>query len=80
LNIGGKKFTLSKRLITDSFKDSYFNKLLEGKVPIVKDKDDSCFIDRNGELFPYVVDFLYNKRNFIKKENPELRKRIFKEL
>jgi hypothetical protein len=64
LNVGGYKFTLSKKILLKEEK-SFFVKMLKGKVPIVKDENGNYFIDRNGSLFEYVVEFLYNKKFFI---------------
>jgi len=62
LNIGGRRFSISKRTIIENFEDSYFNKMLKGKAPIIKDKNKDIFIDRNGYLFPYVIDYIQNRK------------------
>lgn len=49
------------------YPDSMLEAMFNGSIPTTKDdRDGSCFINRNGRLFEYVVDFLRSaKRSLI---------------
>jgi hypothetical protein len=63
-NIGGQRFCLSKATLL-KHENSYFVKLFDGRAPIVKDKNGDFFIDRNGNLFHHVVEYLYNEKFYM---------------
>jgi hypothetical protein len=69
---------VSKKALLE-FENSYFHKMMQGKAPITHDKNKELFIDRNGELFPYVIEYIYNKEIF-NAASQHLRKRILREL
>lgn len=59
LNVGGQTYTTSlATLLSD--KDSYLAGLFSGKYKVVKDSRGRFFIDRDGSLFRYVLDYLRN--------------------
>ena len=76
-NIGGKRFSLSKKALME-FEKTYFHKMIEGKAPITEDKDKYLFIDRNGSLFPHIIEYIYNREIFT--NDRHLKKRIIREL
>jgi len=55
LNVGGRIFETTKDTLV--YYD-YFNSMLSGKYPIEYGEDGSIFIDRDGDLFYYVLCYL----------------------
>ena len=53
---------------------------MEGRAPIVKDKNGDFFIDRNGNLFPHVIEYLYNDKFYLKSKGRNSLNRIKNEL
>ena len=60
INVGGKKFTTTLATLT-SIPESKLAKMFTGALPITKDDKDVYFIDRNGEYFAYILDYLREK-------------------
>jgi len=60
INVGGKKFTTTLATLT-SLPESKLAKMFTGALPIAKDDKDVYFIDRNGEYFTYILDYLREK-------------------
>eukprot|EP01084_Bolivina_argentea_P269100 457245_1 len=59
LNVGGKKYYTSlNTLLSDS--NSILCKMFEGKFALKPIKDGSYFIDRDGEHFGYILNYLRN--------------------
>ena len=59
LNVGGKLYTTSlQTLLKDP--ESLLAKYFDGTEKIPKDANGKCFIDRDGILFSYVLEFLRN--------------------
>ncbi|CAI2186213.1 277_t:CDS:2 [Funneliformis geosporum] len=56
LNIGGIPYTITKGTLLK--KTNFFEMPLNGNVFDTLDYDGNIFIDRNGELFKYVLEFL----------------------
>lgn len=56
-NVGGKTYCTTKTTLTNQG-ENFFSSLLSDRIPSLKDKDDNYFIDRNGTLFEFVLDFL----------------------
>jgi hypothetical protein len=54
--------------------------MLKGKVPVVKDENGNYFIDRNGSLFKYVVEYLYNSKFFVVTGDSSIKRRVKREL
>jgi hypothetical protein len=60
LNVGGVMYTTTLRTLT-SDSESIFIKLLSNSNESLKDSGNKLFIDRDGLLFRYILDFLRNK-------------------
>jgi hypothetical protein len=52
LNIGGVKFSTSNETLKK------YDCFLSNLDPLKKDKDGNIFIDRNGKLFEYILEYL----------------------
>ncbi|NIG58236.1 BTB/POZ domain-containing protein KCTD21 [Pontoporia blainvillei] len=57
LNVGGKLYTTSLATLT-SFPDSMLGAMFSGKMPTKRDSQGHCFIDRDGKVFRYILNFL----------------------
>jgi hypothetical protein len=59
LDVGGEKYTTSVDTLTAREKDTFFTELFARKWQLERDpKDDSIFVDRNGKLFAYILEYL----------------------
>lgn len=74
LNVGGVTYTTTKETllsIKDSLLAAYFKEDSDLKLP--KDSQGRYFIDRDGVLFRYILDYMRNRRlilpeNFMERE------------
>jgi len=57
LNIGGKLFYTTPDTLR-SRGDNFFTGLLSGRISSTKDENGAYFIDRNGDLFAPILDYL----------------------
>ncbi len=58
LDVGGEKFTTSVDTLT-RVKGTFFTALFSKQVELERDPDDkSIFIDRNGKIFTYILEYL----------------------
>ncbi|XP_060525099.1 BTB/POZ domain-containing protein KCTD12 [Cylas formicarius] len=57
LNVGGVFYTTSLKTLTSQEESQLFN-LFTGKEPVERDAKGRYFLDRDGVLFRYVLDFL----------------------
>ena len=57
LNVGGVAYTTSRSTLT-RYPDSMLARMFTGDLPSAKDKDGRYFIDRDGECFRYILNFL----------------------
>jgi N-acetylneuraminic acid mutarotase len=57
LNVGGRTFTTSKTTLT-RYEESLLGRMFSGRHELATDEEGRAFIDRNGELFEHVLDFL----------------------
>jgi len=57
LNIGGTKFTTSKTTLIN-MGDNFFSRLVQGTISSYVDEEGYYFVDRNGDLFGPILDFL----------------------
>jgi len=59
LNIGGTLYTTTSATLTNPvYGDTFFTSLLSGRFASTRDRDGNLFVDRNGRLFEYVLDYL----------------------
>ena len=57
LNIGGVVYTTTSSTLT-KFPDSMLGAMFSGSMPTTRDHNGRFFIDRNGDLFQYILDYL----------------------
>ena len=57
LNVGGTRYTTSLSTLM-RYPDSMLGRMFGGDFPTAKDKDGACFIDGDGQLFRFVLNFL----------------------
>eukprot|EP01112_Ceratiomyxa_fruticulosa_P017831 TRINITY_DN5625_c0_g1_i1.p1 TRINITY_DN5625_c0_g1~~TRINITY_DN5625_c0_g1_i1.p1 ORF type:complete len:160 (-),score=10.66 TRINITY_DN5625_c0_g1_i1:59-538(-) len=57
LNVGGVLFTTTSSTLT-SHGENFFSGLLSGRFGDLKDENGAFFIDRNGEYFSHILEFL----------------------
>ena len=68
LNVGGTVFcTTINTLLSE--KNSLFETLINKETEQVKDSNNRYFIDRDGPLFNYILDYLRNKLSFVPPSN-----------
>lgn len=77
LDVGGRIFSTTVETLT-SEKDTYFTALLSKQWELEKDEQGRIFIDRNGDLFAEILDYMRNPSEFILPEE-RLRKRLIGE-
>lgn len=80
LDVGGEKFTTSVETLTRE-KHTYFTALFSKQWQLERDPDDkSIFIDRDGKLFHYILNYLRNNRISMEvMENASLRQLLIVE-
>ncbi|EDO28987.1 predicted protein, partial [Nematostella vectensis] len=57
LNVGGNHFTTTLLTLT-TFPDSMLGSMFSGRIPVNRDSNGRFFIDRDGTLFRYILNFL----------------------
>ena len=57
LNVGGTKYITAKSTLR-KYPQSMLGAMFTGNVPLAKDEDGYCFIDRCGHIFQYILQFL----------------------
>jgi hypothetical protein len=60
LNIGGVRYLSTQQTLAQG--ENFFSGLLSGKIPSLVDDDGYFFIDRDGRLFHYLLEFLRSGR------------------
>ncbi|VDM80441.1 unnamed protein product [Strongylus vulgaris] len=88
LNVGGKKYITNFETLVRS-KSSYFNSIMRidrnsGRVLLflrscLVDKEGAIFINRDGDLFAYVLQFMRDGRRAALPENKCLLKQLIRE-
>ncbi|KYQ91734.1 leucine-rich repeat-containing protein (LRR) [Tieghemostelium lacteum] len=56
LNVGGKRYMTTRDTLC-SKGENFFTSLLNNNIPSIKDDKGYRFIDRNGKLFYYILEF-----------------------
>lgn len=64
LDVGGRVFATTVETLT-SEEDTFFTALLSRQWDLEKDEKGRIFIDRNGDLFAEILDFMRNPSEFI---------------
>ncbi|CAF1199784.1 unnamed protein product [Adineta steineri] len=77
LDVGGRDFSTTIQEST-SEKDMFFTALFSRQWELEKDEKGRLFIDRNGDLFAEILDFMKSPSEFILPEE-RLRKRLIGE-
>mmetsp|Transcript_87227 Transcript_87227/g.154514 ORF Transcript_87227/g.154514 Transcript_87227/m.154514 type:complete len:353 (+) Transcript_87227:46-1104(+) len=57
LNVGGTMFLVSREVL-GTFPASYFGSLAAGRIGSVQESDGSIFVDRDPEMFSYILRYL----------------------
>lgn len=78
LNVGGRTFTTSKTTLT-RYDDSLLGRMFSGRHDLANDEEGRVFIDRNGELFEHVLDFLREGTAWVAPDDATLMLRLEKE-
>ena len=80
MNVGGWRFTTSLNTLR-SEQGSMLEKMFSGQFPIKKEQDGTIFIDRSGNYFDFILDYL--RGNMINVDDllfdDNIRKRLIKE-
>lgn len=62
LNVGGVYYTTTLTTLTKNRPDALLARMFDSSTSLVRDTKGRCFVDRDGVLFRYVLDFLRNGR------------------
>lgn len=57
LNIGGEIYTTTLDTLTH-YRDSMLGAMFTGQIPVLRDKSGHVFIDRDGKIFRYILNYL----------------------
>ena len=72
LNVGGIIFNTTKNTLTNTLEPNYFNSTLSKHWETCCDKDGNIFIDRDGEYFKPILNFLRTGVIYIEPDIPTL--------
>ncbi|KAL9645982.1 hypothetical protein ABK040_000422 [Willaertia magna] len=73
LNVGGRHFTTSITILT-TFRNSFFT-MFSGRFELSKTKDDCIFIDRDGDPFVYILEYLRDREIILPNKDVEVLKK-----
>nr|XP_006819271.1 PREDICTED: BTB/POZ domain-containing protein KCTD6-like [Saccoglossus kowalevskii] len=59
LNVGGTLYSTTRSTLT-RYPDTMLGAMFSGRMPSLKDAQGNYFIDRNGDMFKYILEFLRN--------------------
>ncbi|KAL6080628.1 putative BTB/POZ domain-containing protein kctd15-like [Balamuthia mandrillaris] len=79
LDVGGKYYSTAISNLT-KFPDSMLGAMFSGRHEIIKNDEGRVFIDRDGKLFRYILDFLRNNEWDLPHHKPHLLRKIRKEI
>lgn len=68
LNVGGVIYTTTASTLNKH--EGFLQTLVSGAIGTIKDETGAIFIDRNGELFHYVLEFLRSSHLWIEPTDP----------
>ena len=71
LNVGGKFYTTSLSTLT-KYPDSMLGRMFSGDLPSTKDSQGNFLIDRDGELFRYILTFLRSSKPVLPEDFKEM--------
>ena len=71
LNVGGIIFNTTKNTLTNTLEPNYFNSILSKHWETCCDKDENIFIDRDGEYFKPILNFLRTGVIYIEPDIPQ---------
>lgn len=75
LNVGGTTYITTKETLTGSYFEAMFSDKLKPGTLI----NDAYFIDRNGQIFSYILDYLRDLDTWLPPSNPDLLRSIVQE-
>ena len=70
LNVGGIFYTTTTSTLQAGDGCNYFDTLLSGRFPILRDSKDNIFVDRDGSTFRYILNFLRGGALIVCEANP----------
>ncbi|CAF0739891.1 unnamed protein product [Didymodactylos carnosus] len=77
LDVGGKEFATTVDTLT-SEKNTFFTAMFSGQWELERDERGRIFIDRNGDLFAEILEYMRNPRKYVVSDE-RLRQRLINE-
>ncbi|KAL9646001.1 hypothetical protein ABK040_000441 [Willaertia magna] len=79
LNVGGRHFTTSITTLT-TLSNSFFTTIFSGRFELSKTKDGYIFIDRDGDLFVYILEYLRDREIIFPNSDTSLLQQLKKKI
>ena len=76
LNVGGQIFTTTITTLVEQSPNSMLAAMFSGRHPICRDSNGNAFIDRDGDVFAHVINFLRTHKVFVAEDDVVLRRKI----